>query len=475
MRCRASSTQFSPDYDAHQGCARAPRFRRSDRTHAGPARPAPTRPGCSTSSTRGIDHILVDEAQDTCARAMGDPRRLDRGFRRRRWRARPRPRTFFAVGDEKQSIFSFQGAAPHMFDEMRREFARRLRRRRAAVRACAADAFVSLRARRAVGGRQGVRASRTSKRPRQRELDVWMPHEGVRRKNCRRSSKSGRRSSPRPRDEPARLAAAARSAGRDGSRQRRRPAHRAEDRALARRRARPSAFSTRASALRPVPRGRHPHPGAHARPASSSRDPRAEAEAASPSPAPTGSISPSISPCSISVAAAARRCCRDDDLTLAAVLKSPLIGFDDDDLIKIAPQPPGQSLRGAAAAREREFSGRRQRSSTLARAAPRTSPFRFLFAACSARMAGGARLKRGLDRKRPMRSTSFCVSRSRMSGDGAFAYGLPRRFRGGGALDQARYGKRRRRRAGHDRACGEGARSQDRLPARYLRRAGASA
>ena len=27
--------------------------------------------------------------------------------------------TFFAVGDEKQSIFSFQGAAPAMFDAMR--------------------------------------------------------------------------------------------------------------------------------------------------------------------------------------------------------------------------------------------------------------------------------------------------------------------------------------------------------------------
>ena len=36
-----------------------------------------------------------------------------------------RPRTFFAVGDEKQSIFSFQGAAPQMFDEMRRKFDKR--------------------------------------------------------------------------------------------------------------------------------------------------------------------------------------------------------------------------------------------------------------------------------------------------------------------------------------------------------------
>src|SRR5262249_11100890 len=34
-------------------------------------------------------------------------------------------RTIFAVGDEKQSIFSFQGAAPHEFDQRRRDLQRR--------------------------------------------------------------------------------------------------------------------------------------------------------------------------------------------------------------------------------------------------------------------------------------------------------------------------------------------------------------
>ena len=34
----------------------------------------------------------------------------------------PRRRTIFAVGDEKQSIFSFQGAAPREFAAMRRHF-----------------------------------------------------------------------------------------------------------------------------------------------------------------------------------------------------------------------------------------------------------------------------------------------------------------------------------------------------------------
>ncbi|MEH0071081.1 UvrD-helicase domain-containing protein [Pannonibacter sp. Pt2-lr] len=39
--------------------------------------------------------------------------------------ARRGPRTIFAVGDEKQSIYSFQGAVPAYFDEMRRYFDKR--------------------------------------------------------------------------------------------------------------------------------------------------------------------------------------------------------------------------------------------------------------------------------------------------------------------------------------------------------------
>ncbi len=39
--------------------------------------------------------------------------------------ARRAARSFFAVGDDKQSIFSFQGAAPDKFDSMRRVLTRR--------------------------------------------------------------------------------------------------------------------------------------------------------------------------------------------------------------------------------------------------------------------------------------------------------------------------------------------------------------
>ena len=70
----------------------------------------------------GIDHVLIDEAQDTSPKQWQIVRTIVSEFTPGGARANTR-RTVFAVGDEKQSIFSFQGAAPRAFDEMRREFA----------------------------------------------------------------------------------------------------------------------------------------------------------------------------------------------------------------------------------------------------------------------------------------------------------------------------------------------------------------
>jgi ATP-dependent helicase/nuclease subunit A len=72
----------------------------------------------------GIDHILVDEAQDTSHAQWEILRQLAEDFTSGK-SARETPRTFFAVGDDKQSIFSFQGAAPDMFAEMRRRLKKR--------------------------------------------------------------------------------------------------------------------------------------------------------------------------------------------------------------------------------------------------------------------------------------------------------------------------------------------------------------
>ena len=70
---------------------------------------------------RGIDHVLIDEAQDTSPKQWRIISALVGEFFAGAG-ARSLRRTIFAVGDEKQSIFSFQGAAPREFDAMRRAF-----------------------------------------------------------------------------------------------------------------------------------------------------------------------------------------------------------------------------------------------------------------------------------------------------------------------------------------------------------------
>ena len=69
----------------------------------------------------GLEHILVDEAQDTSPaqwrliRALADEFFTGQG-------GHDAVRTLFAVGDEKQSIFSFQGADPREFEKQRAHF-----------------------------------------------------------------------------------------------------------------------------------------------------------------------------------------------------------------------------------------------------------------------------------------------------------------------------------------------------------------
>ncbi|MGE3147446.1 MAG: double-strand break repair helicase AddA [Pseudorhodoplanes sp.] len=69
----------------------------------------------------GIDHILIDETQDTSPRQWDIIRQFVGEFTAGAG-ARTVPRTFFAVGDDKQSIFSFQGAEPGEFDTIHRQF-----------------------------------------------------------------------------------------------------------------------------------------------------------------------------------------------------------------------------------------------------------------------------------------------------------------------------------------------------------------
>lgn len=73
---------------------------------------------------RGIDHILVDEAQDTSPNQWALIQSLAGEFYAGET-ARSLNRTMFAVGDEKQSIYSFQGAKPERFHEEQRETRKR--------------------------------------------------------------------------------------------------------------------------------------------------------------------------------------------------------------------------------------------------------------------------------------------------------------------------------------------------------------
>ena len=64
----------------------------------------------------GVDHILLDEAQDTAPEQWEILRALTADFfageTSEGWSGRRAERTLFIVGDEKQSIYSFQGADP---------------------------------------------------------------------------------------------------------------------------------------------------------------------------------------------------------------------------------------------------------------------------------------------------------------------------------------------------------------------------
>jgi ATP-dependent helicase/nuclease subunit A len=75
----------------------------------------------------GIDHILLDEAQDTSDAQWAILRQLADEFSAGGREAGPRPRTVFVVGDEKQSIYGFQGAAPAAFNTQRRQLGQRIR------------------------------------------------------------------------------------------------------------------------------------------------------------------------------------------------------------------------------------------------------------------------------------------------------------------------------------------------------------
>jgi len=78
---------------------------------------------------RGIEHVLLDEAQDTAPEQWDILRDLTEEFFSGAGRPREAgaaQRTLFAVGDVKQSIYSFQGAHPERLPEEAADYRRRV-------------------------------------------------------------------------------------------------------------------------------------------------------------------------------------------------------------------------------------------------------------------------------------------------------------------------------------------------------------
>jgi ATP-dependent helicase/nuclease subunit A len=75
---------------------------------------------------QGIDHVLIDEAQDTSVRQWEILELLTSDFFSGETSS-PSARTLFVVGDDKQSIYSFQGAQPEVFVDVGKEKARALK------------------------------------------------------------------------------------------------------------------------------------------------------------------------------------------------------------------------------------------------------------------------------------------------------------------------------------------------------------
>jgi ATP-dependent helicase/nuclease subunit A len=75
---------------------------------------------------RQIDHILVDEAQDTNKAQWDIIRALSDDFYSGAGARAEKTRTIFAVGDFKQAIYGFQGTAPERYREAGEAFAQRI-------------------------------------------------------------------------------------------------------------------------------------------------------------------------------------------------------------------------------------------------------------------------------------------------------------------------------------------------------------
>ncbi len=104
--------RFVPAYEARKLAMGLAGFRRSDPQGAALLTDPHVAQWVLFRLDGGIDHILVDEAQDTSPTQWAVIEQLTQEFATGEGARHDRERTVFVVGDKKQSIYSFQGADP---------------------------------------------------------------------------------------------------------------------------------------------------------------------------------------------------------------------------------------------------------------------------------------------------------------------------------------------------------------------------
>jgi len=319
-----------------------------------------------------LEHLLVDEAQDTSPAQWAILAKLSEEFLSGAG-ARP-ARTLFAVGDEKQSIFSFQGAAPHMFSAMRRRLA--LRHAEAQLAFTAVPLSVSFRS--APGVLEGVDAVFATE-PAWRGLtgdDAPPPPHQALRNDLKGvievwppigATKTPEREDWRmPVDETSGVEPPVIAARRIAATIKAWLAPNAAERVF-------DVAAGKPRRIRPgdvmiLVRSRGAFFEAMIRALKENDIATAGADR----------LLLRDSLAAMDLAAAGRAALLpDDDLTLATALKSPLIGLDDDDLLAIAPGRPGSLFDALAAASEPRFVAARARLETWRRRARERTPFAF--------------------------------------------------------------------------------------------------
>ena len=353
----------------------------------------------------GLDHILVDEAQDTSPvqwqviRALAEEFFAGAG-------AREAARTLFAVGDEKQSIYGFQGAAPNMFAATGEALRRARRRGAAAVAARAAQPVVPRGGAAARRGRPhlrraGAHAGRGHVAPSRSRtsrigqgiaglVEIWPTekHEQPRALRALVAARGDRHDAAGGAAGGAHRRAPSTAGSRSGEKLA------SEDRPI------------RAGDILILVRKRAPFAAAMISALKARGIPVAGADRLV--------LTEQIAVQDL-IALGDFLVLPEDDLALAAVLKSPLFGLDDDDLLALAPKRQGLAVAGAdrrAPATTRASGKAAETLEALARARRAACRRSSSMPGCSTARACARACWRGSAPRRPMRSTSSSTWRS---------------------------------------------------------------